>query len=207
MKYGMILDVNRCIGCGACVIACKKAHLTAPDTFWCNIITSESGKYPNAKIAFTQMQCMHCDDAPCVHSCPTGASYTDDKGRVQIDTDKCIGCRTCMAACPYGARHFNYQSPEEYSYWETGGKMPFEQYNTTKHIKGTVEKCTLCDERVDGTGKMPECVQACITESRIFGDLDDPQSDISRALIKTNAKPMKEELGTKPSLFYVARKV
>ncbi|MFT7004129.1 MAG: molybdopterin-containing oxidoreductase family iron-sulfur binding subunit [Sulfurimonas sp.] len=206
MRYGMLLDPNKCVGCGACVIACKKSHLTPPNIYWSNIITTEEGTYPNAKVLFTQTQCMHCEDAPCVTNCPTGASYHDEHGRVQIDADRCIGCRTCINACPYGARHFNHQDPEEYSYWETGGKMPFEKYNQTKHVKGTVSKCVMCNDRVD-EGLLPECVQACITESRIFGNLDDPQSKITREITRLNAKPMKEELGTKPSLFFVPRKV
>ena len=126
------------------------------------------------------MACQHCDNAACQRVCPTGATYKDEKGRVEIDYDKCIGCRMCMAACPYNARVFNWSKPERSTGANWGdGRVPVRP-------KGVAEKCTLCKERTD-RGEEPMCVACCPAKARIYGDLDDPESEISQVIAKRHA--------------------
>lgn len=203
MRYGMLIDLRRCIGCAACVVACKQENGTGSDIYWCNVYHKEVGQYPNSQLAVLPASCMHCADAPCVNCCPTGASYHDDKGRVLVDYDKCIGCRICITACPYNARHFNFTSQEKNPYWGDDFEMtPFEKIKSKKHEVGKAEKCVFCQDRVE-EGKLPACVETCVTGARVFGDLDDPNSEISIAIREKQAKPLYEHLGTKPSVYYV----
>ena len=127
--------------------------------------------------------------------CPTGATYKDEKGRVEIDYDKCIGCRMCMAACPYNARVFNWSKPERSTGANWGdGRVPVRP-------KGVAEKCTLCKERTDD-GDVPMCVACCPARARIFGDLDDPDSEISKVIRENQAYVLLEEQGTQPKVHY-----
>lgn len=176
-RYGMLINTRRCIGCYACRLACQMANETALDTSFIRYQTLETGTYPHVRAEQVPLQCMHCEDAPCVGVCPTGASYINADGVVLIDTDRCIGCRYCMVACPYDARVVN-------------------------EADGTVEKCIFCVFNDDGSVPEPNCVRTCVAKARIFGDLDDPTSDISQAIIKYNAKPLNEDL-TKAKIFYV----
>ena len=128
--------------------------------------------------------------------CPTGATYKDEKGRVEIDYDKCIGCRMCMAACPFNARVFNWTDPV---------REPDCNYGDSRvpvRAKGVMEKCTLCKERTDD-GDVPMCVRVCPARARTFGDLDDPESEISKLAQSTEAHHLLEEKGTRPQLFYI----
>lgn len=203
MHYGMLLDLSRCVGCGGCVMACKRVNGTLGDVYWTNVYTEEVGEYPNARQRFIPIGCMHCEDAPCVKHCPTGASYHAEGGFVLIDQEKCIGCRVCVSACPYKARHLNMYDPVENAYWGDGmEQMPFEKKSTAHHIKGTAEKCVFCKPRVD-KGIEPACVRTCVSSARMFGDLDDPNSEISKAIAERHAEPYMPELGTKPSVYYV----
>lgn len=196
MRYGMVLDLNRCIGCGACVMACKVQHGTLTGVYWCNVYTKEIGKYPQVKKRSLPMICMHCADAPCINACPTGASYRTEEGIVLVDYDKCIGCRICMSACPYYARHYNFSDQERNPYY-TGFEMtPFEEVKSKNHPVGKVGKCDFCKDRL-AEGKEPACVQACITKARFIGDLDDPYSEVSTLIRDKAAKPLNEHLGTK----------
>lgn len=202
MRYGMLINLRLCIGCGACVMACKMENGTGRDTYWCNVLTKETGKYPNAKMSVMSLSCMHCQNAPCVTACPTCASHYDGSGNVQVDSSKCIGCRVCMAACPYNVRHYNYTSQKDDPYWEGQGMTPFEKEKCADHKVGAVEKCNRCTNRL-ADGRNVACAETCPTGSRMFGDLDDPESAISKAIKDLNARPLYEEIGTKPTVYYV----
>ena len=178
-KLGMLIDLSLCIGCNACTVACKRENDVPLGAFntW---IESFDVERPDGRIARANVpkQCNHCADAPCVKVCPTGASYRAEDGTVQIDQDRCIGCKYCMAACPYQVRVHNEKT-------------------------GTVDKCRFCTVSAETSGtKMCSCVEACLTGARIFGDLDDPASDISKEIAATNAQPIAGDL-TKSKVFYV----
>ena len=202
MRYGMLIDLKRCVGCCGCAMACKMQNGTFGDTWWCLVHTKEVGEYPNSKLAVLPMACMHCQDSPCVSHCPTGASYRDDQGRVLIDQDRCIGCRVCQSACPYNARHYNFKAPDKNPLWEGEVLTPYEAAKKEYHPVGKVEKCTFCRERVDN-GSKPACVETCVARARLVGDLDDPKSDIAIAIAEKHAAPLAEHLGTKPLVYYV----
>ncbi|WP_172136349.1 4Fe-4S dicluster domain-containing protein [Adlercreutzia sp. ZJ473] len=199
--YGMLIDLNTCVGCAACAVACKIQNGTPAEMYWCKVIYDEEGTYPHAKKRVLPVSCQHCENAPCVRACPTGASHYDENRNVQIDYDRCIGCRNCMAACPYEARSCNWDDPATNTYFKGFEQTPFETAHASKHPRGVVEKCVLCRDRVS-EGKRPACVQTCITESRYFGDLDDPDSTVSKKIRELGARPLLESYGTKPALYY-----
>lgn len=153
------------------------------------------GTYPNLSRVYVPLACQHCENAACQRACPTGATYKDDKGRVEIDYDKCIGCRMCMAACPYNARVFNWNEPARATGFHYGDA------DVPLRPRGVAEKCTLCKERTD-RGEEPMCVHCCPGDARVFGDLDDPDSEISK-LWRRGGHVLLEEKGTRPQVFYV----
>lgn len=176
-RYGMLIDAARCIHCGACVVACK-AENDVPDDCNRNWLEEHAfGAYPELRVVMSPAQCMQCDDAPCVRVCPTGASHRDRNGVVQVDTDDCIGCRYCIEACPYNARYFDERS-------------------------GTVDKCTFCSHRV-AAGQEPACVETCPTRTRVFGDLDDPGSEIARLAASGRVEVRLPAAGTQPKVFFL----
>ena len=177
-RYGMLINTKKCIGCYACRVACQRQNSLESEQAFIRYEERESGTYPNVSIETVPLQCMHCEDAPCVSVCPTGAAYQGPDGIVGVDHGRCIGCKYCMAACPY-------------------------QVRVHSHTTGTVDKCRFCvvSSAESGT-KMSTCVDACLTDARIFGDLDDPESDISKAIVRDNAQPISGSL-TKAKVFYV----
>jgi Fe-S-cluster-containing dehydrogenase component len=196
-RYGMVIDLNICIGCNACTMACKAEHATPPGVFYSKVLEKEVGKYPAARRVFLPVLCNHCKNPACMEVCPTGATDKRADGIVTIDYDLCIGCRSCMEACPYGARTFHKHEATYYF----NEKTPFEEMKQD-FPDGIVMKCNFCADRVD-QGLDPACVQTCPTECRVFGDLDDPQSKVAQIIAEKKARPLLAEKGLEPSVFYV----
>lgn len=224
MRWGMVIDLDKCVACQSCTVACKiennvpfsgaKDAESARGIFWNEVLKETKGEFPNTTVKYTPRPCMHCEEAPCVKVCPTKASYKTEDGLVLIDYNKCIGCRYCMSACPYGARYFNWTEPE----FETPLDKALNPDPETKpRPKGVVEKCTFCVQRIrkakekakaenrplrDGDVQ-PACVQTCPPGARVFGDLDDPDSEVSRLARSPRAFKLHEEKGTKPKVIYL----
>jgi Fe-S-cluster-containing dehydrogenase component len=201
MKYGMVIDLRRCIGCNACSIACKQQNGTPPGVFYSHVSISEVGQYPNAKQTPLPVLCNQCDNPPCVKVCPTGASQKQANGIVTIDANKCIGCRYCMVACPYNVRQFIGSEPKGY-FADNGGLTAYEKVMYATHQVGTVEKCDFCAARL-AAGQLPACVLTCPAKARFFGDLNDPNSEVSQLIVEHNAQPLNPEAGTKPNVYYI----
>ena len=177
VNYGFVIDNRTCIGCHACTVACKSEHDVPIGVNRTHVKYIEKGTYPDSTREFSVHRCNHCEDAPCTTICPTYALFTRDDGIVDFDNDRCIGCKSCMQACPYDAL---YIDPNE----------------------GTAAKCNYCAHRVENSYE-PACVIVCPTESIISGDLDDPHSPISIRIAEHDVKVRKPEAGTKPNVYYV----
>ena len=181
-QYGMVIDTTRCMGCQTCAVACKVSNDVPGELYWAHVegldgdLYRPTGTFPKVKMNFRPTLCNHCADAPCVKVCPTGASYRTEDGVVPVDAEKCIGCKYCMAACPYQAR-------------------------IVQESTGVVEKCRFCWENGE-PGNPPACVGTCISGARVFGDLDDPESDISKAIAQYHAQPLASNL-TASKIYYV----
>ncbi len=175
-RYAMAIDTKRCVGCADCVVACQTEN-NVPIGYCRDWIVEETvGVYPELQMEIRSERCNHCENSPCVRCCPTSASHYEEGGFVLVDHDECIGCKACIASCPYDARYV--------------------------HPKGYVDKCTFCIHRVK-EGKDPACVSVCPTRAMIFGDLDDPMSEISISLKKRKYKTLIPEAGTKPHVYYL----
>lgn len=176
-RFGMAIDTTKCVGCMDCVVACKTEN-SVPEGFnrdW--IVYDAKGKFPTIQMEIRSERCNHCDNPPCVDCCPTGASHVEEFGKlVQVEGELCIGCKACIAACPYDARFI--------------------------HLEGYADKCTFCIHRVK-EGLDPACVSVCPTHCMTFGDLDDPQSKISRLLNSRKSHSLNPEAGTKPRIWYL----
>jgi len=202
-SWVMVIDLDRCDGCGVCTTACRTEHNVPSGQEWIKVywVTDPEGaRYPLPR------PCMHCENAPCVNVCPVGATYVRQDGLVLIDHNRCIGCRYCMAACPYNARYFNWDGPLELTPEEQAAYRP--EYPTV-HRRGTVEKCVFCAHRAD-VGQLPACVEACPMKAIFFGDArEDAVSNgsevwrLSQVLRERGGFRFKEELGTKPRVFYL----
>ena len=203
-RLAIAINLDRCTGCNTCAMACKMQNNVSDGMLWNRVLTegcerfdSAEGTYPNLSRTYLPLACQHCENPACERVCPTGATYKDDKGRVEIDYDKCIGCRMCVAACPYtGVRSFNWEEPAYYADFALGDA------DAAKHEKHTVEKCIFCTQRV-ARGEQPACVADCIGRARHFGDLDDPNSEVSRLLASREYTQLHTEFGTKPSVYYL----
>ncbi len=215
VSFGYGLDLSRCIGCRRCVYACVKENnqSRSPQLTWIRVLEMDKEKgvdvidstqyYNPEKVPapghfYMPVQCHHCRNAPCVKVCPGKATWQEPDGIVVVDYDRCVGCRCCMAACPYGARHFNWGEPH----------LPPDQLNPNTHYlgnrprpKGVVEKCTFCIQRVRN-GRYPACVEACPVGARKFGNLLDPNSEIRYVMEHKRVFVFKEELNTQPRFYY-----
>ena len=203
-KLAIAVNTSRCVGCHTCSLACKMSNNVPDGMLWnrvltegCDVIDGAVGTYPNLARNYLPLACQHCENPACKRVCPTGATYKDDMGRVEIDYDKCIGCRMCMAACPYHARAFNREEPVRIQ----GGN--YGHRDVPVRPKGVMEKCTLCPERT-AEGKEPMCVACCPAGARVYGDLDDPNSEISRLKRERTVRILLEDMGTEPQVFYFA---
>jgi len=199
MRHGMVIDLQKCVGCNSCTVACRSVNGTPAGIHFHKVVKYEAGRYPNAKMKFLPMPCMHCQDPPCQKVCPTGATYMHPNGLVLIDKQKCIGCRACMVACPYEARQFLW---DIYNYYEGQLPTPYEQMKQKNYDKGTVVKCDFCSQRLD-IGRQPACVDTCPASARFFGDLDDPESEVAKLIVLHRGAPFRSELGTEPSVYYI----
>lgn len=209
-RYVMVADLRRCVGCQACTAACKEANATPPGVQWRRVVDLEVGEYPDVKRVFVPTGCQHCADPPCMHVCPTTATGQRADGIVTIDYDLCIGCAYCAVACPYEAR-FKVDTPK-FAFGE-GASIPEQTRFDEKKI-GVATKCTFCVDRIDAgiaAGLMPGrdpdatpvCVNTCVSGALTFGDIEDPDSEVSRLLAANKWFRMHEEAGTSPGFYYL----
>ncbi len=199
MRLGMVIDLKRCMACYGCQMSCKAEHGTPPGVFFARVLKREEGHYPTPRMLFLPVLCNHCSDAPCVSACPTGASHYAEHGIVDIDKDMCVGCRACMMACPYNNRYF---LDERRYYFGEAGPTPYEEACADRHPEGVVMKCNFCRHRL-AEGKDPACVENCAAKARTFGDLDDPESIVSRLIKERGGFTLHPEAGTGPNVYYL----
>ena len=205
MHYGMVIDTKRCVGCNACTVACKMANNVPQDIFWTRALTdggdmmdTPAGEIPDISMRYNTVSCQHCENPACAKVCPVGATYKDpETGVVRQDYDKCIGCRMCMSACPYtGVRSFNWEEPRYPMDFALGDA------DAPKHQKHVVEKCIFCYQRL-ARGETPACMDLCPARARHFGDLDDPNSEVSQLIKERSYEQLLPSEGTKPSVYYL----
>lgn len=173
MRFAMAIDTKKCVGCSDCMVACQLENNVPVEYTRSWITESIKGSYPKTQLTFQSERCNHCENAPCVRCCPTDASFVNESGVVLVNAKKCIGCGACVESCPYEAR---YMHPET----------------------GVADKCTFCDHR-----ETPACVGVCPTQCMYFGDVDDPNSEISKLLSKRKTRTLLPQAGTQPSIYYL----
>ncbi len=204
-RYGMAIDLKRCFGCHTCAIACKVANNIPRDMRYSWVETiggtaddTASGEFPQCQMSFQPIQCQHCDEPACLEVCPTGATSKDEEtGIVSVDPELCIGCESCIKACPYeGVRTLIGDSPEYYLDVAVG------EFDAPAHKPGTVEKCTFCKNLID-RGDVPACMQLCPGRARYWGDLDDPESEVAKAIVGREVQRLHESAGTEPNVYYL----
>ena len=177
--YGMVIDLRRCIGCHACTVACKIENNVPDHCFRSWVVEADKGVYPHVARVKLPRLCNQCRDAPCLEVCPVKATYRDESagGIIRIDRKKCVGCKYCIVSCPYNARYFHGS-------------------------RGVADKCDFCVDRVKA-GLLPACVSTCVSHARFFGDLNDPDSEVSRLIREQNAQTLCPDLGTRSSVYYI----
>ena len=202
-RLAIAINLDRCTGCNTCAMACKMQNNVPMGMAWNRVLNEDcefevgvQGTYPHVSRSHLPVACQHCENPACLRVCPTGATYKDDKGRVEIDYEKCIACGLCLAACPYGARKLNRTSENMFG---ADVPAPYESYGVQREL--VAEKCIFCEARL-AEGKQPACVVNCPGRARYFGDLDDPESDISKAIAQYHAQPLASNL-TASKIYYV----
>ncbi len=237
-KWSMVIDLDKCVACQGCSIACRAENNTPVAepaqaemgrvVLWNDVFpnpinpTEETGEYPHVQTRYLTRPCMHCENPPCVKVCPVQATHKDEEGLVRQNYERCIGCRFCTVACPYGVRYFNWYEPQ----WSPElarqinpdilvGADTLE--GPAPRPRGVVEKCTYCvhrlhkaRERADAEGRdfrpdeyVPACVQTCTGKARYFGDLEDPESTVSVLAKSPRAFRLLEDVGTHPKTIYL----
>ncbi len=224
-RWGMVIDLDKCSGCGACVAACKTENnvgIVSPklssenrSMFWMEMIKFVEGEeYPDIRVRYIPRPCFHCDDPPCTRVCPVRATYRTEEGFVAQIYHRCIGCRYCMAACPYTAKTFNWFEPE----WSDERKRCVNP-DVSLRAKGVVEKCTFCYHRLQVArekGRAEDrplkeedyrvaCQDACPARAIYFGDLDDKSTKVYELSRSTRATRLMEDIGTEPKLYYLSK--
>lgn len=207
-RWGMVIDLQKCIGCDTCTVSCKAENRTPPGVSYNVVLEEERGTFPHVTRINLPRPCMQCDKAPCVQVCPVSASFKLDNGITAIDYGRCIGCRYCIAACPYGARSFDFgegYDGEMIGYSEV--QAPEYGIDRGRRRKGkapvgVARKCHFCFHRLE-RGEEPACIETCIGDARYFGDLNDPNSVVSRLAASPRAFRLREELGTEPRVIYL----
>ena len=223
-KWGMVIDLDRCTGCQGCAVACRAENnipVAGPTNtekgrsiFWMNLLTTSEGEYPGLRQQFIPTPCNHCEDPPCTKACPVGATTQSEEGITQQVPERCIGCRLCEVSCPYTRRYFNWSEAE----WPESLR---EQLNPDVAVRphGVIEKCLFCHHRIraakdraraEGRAltdadvrRLPACAQSCPAEAIVFGDLNDPESAVSREVESPRAFRLLEDVGTRPKVFYL----
>lgn len=176
-RYGMVIDVRKCVGCMSCSVSCKMENGVPFGVFRAWVNMAEKGSYPDVRRYFLPRLCNHCENPPCVPVCPVKATYYNQDGRVVIDREKCIGCGYCLEACPYNARFANA-------------------------VSKTADKCDFC-EHLTSAGEAPACVKNCLGQCRHFGDLNDASSKVAKLAADQPVQPLRPDLGTKPKVLYI----
>ncbi len=222
--WGMVIDLDTCTACQGCVVACRQENnipVAGPEQQekgwainWMDMLPVSEGSYPDLKMQFLPQPCNHCDNPPCIKVCPVGATYRTEEGIVAQIPSQCIGCRYCTLACPYTRRYFNFTAPS-WSELDQSRLNP----DVALRPKGVVEKCTFCHQRIrkvqerardegrevsdDDVRRLPACAETCPADSIVFGNLNDPESEVSRKAKSPRAYRLLEELGTKPKVIYL----
>ncbi|OGP61673.1 MAG: 4Fe-4S ferredoxin [Deltaproteobacteria bacterium RBG_13_47_9] len=213
-RWGMVIDLTRCVSCYGCVIACKQEHFIPPDIFWNRLLISDIGEYPDANRFVYPVLCNHCKDPICVRVCPTGATIRREDGIITIDSDKCVGCQYCVVACPYQQRTFYVDDRKGYFPGQALTELEAIGRKLYSNRPDTVIKCTFCVERIDeGLQRglkpgidheaTPACVNTCPAKARSFGDMDNPYSNVSMLIRKRKGYQLHPHLGTDPSVYYI----
>ncbi|MBI1909478.1 MAG: 4Fe-4S dicluster domain-containing protein [Deltaproteobacteria bacterium] len=218
----MVIDLDKCTACQACVVVCQSENNVAPPTpqlheqgrsiHWLRLLPMKEGEYPHLRLRLLPLPCQHCDRPPCTKVCPVSATYKSEEGIVGQIFARCIGCRYCTTACPYTVREFNWRNPQ----WPEEMR-PMKNRDVSVRPKGVVEKCTFCSHRLQkGREKarvegremisedyLPACVEICPSQAMFFGDLDDPKSEVSQLVRSRRAFRLMEDLGTEPKVIYL----
>ena len=222
-KWGMVIDLNKCTGCGECVAACKVENNVAivgqeesekgRTMLWMDILTIHEGEYQHVKVRYIPRPCYHCDNPPCIKVCPVRATYLNEEGIVTQIFPQCIGCRYCMAACPYTVKSYDWYEP----LWPQEMASALNP-DVSVRPAGVVEKCTFCIHRLQKAKEqaavedrelqegdyVPACAESCPTQAISFGDLENPNSEVSLLTRSSRAFRLLEELGTKPKVYYLS---